>query len=251
MLALGVVASLVIALAGGALISWTVDRLIGRRMEAMHHVRHRRLVLATLVWLLVLTPAAGIGIWRLLVQIAYAHAAAAGKVDLALLPGGVEFGFASAFLAMTLTAIPLSLWAERAEWKGLSAWITFIVLLALPLASAAAMVDWYVVLTANRFRYNPFFAVSERSYGYEHVRAIRSAPRVDSDGNPLPGREYVICFEDGSAWSTMWHSGATIDKGRQLAHLVAERSKVAITELKRLQREDEFCPPAGKGKGAK
>jgi hypothetical protein len=197
-----------------------------------------------LLWLLVFTPAAGIGIWQLLRRIAEAHAASSQKVDIALLPGGVELGFPAAFLAMVVTAIPLSLWAERDEWKGISTWLVFVLLLAVPLTLAAAMVDWYVVLTPTRFRYNSFFSAAERAWGYDQVRTIHRVPRADPEGNRLAGHEHLICFADGGSWRTTWHSGAARETGRRLAELLAERSKVEMSELKSLPDEDQSCPGA-------
>jgi hypothetical protein len=246
MIPLGGLAALIAVVVGGALISWLTERLVGRRIEVLHRTPNQRLVVATLTWLLVLTPAVGVGIWRLLVWIAEVHAASSEKVDVALLPGAIELGFPAAFLAMVVTAIPLSLWAERSEWRGISTWLVFFVLLAIPLALAAAMVDWYVVVTPDRFRYNPFFSVAERSFRYDQVRAIQRAPRTDSEGNTLPGHEYSICFVDGGAWRTTWHSGAAREMGRRIAHLVAERSEIEITDVKALPREEQPCPPGRK-----
>jgi hypothetical protein len=244
MVPLGGLAALIVVAGGGALISWLTERLVGRRIELVRQNRQPRLVVATLLWLLVLTPAAGVGIWRLLVLVAEFHASAPEKTDIALLPGAVELGFPAAFLALVITAIPLSLWAERSEWKGAAPWLLFLGFLAVCLAFAAATVDWYVVVTARGFRYNPFFAIAERSYKFDQVRAIHRAPRVGSEGNPLPGYNCLICFNDGGSWRTTWHAGAAHETGRRIAELVAERSEVEVRELKELPDEDQPCPPA-------
>lgn len=99
------------------------------------------------------------------------------------------------------------------------------------------------MLTPTHIRYNPFLSLTERSYRYEQARTIRTAPAwADLDGNDIPVRQYLICFEDGGLWGTMWNPGrfAASDKAR-VAQLFAERSKVAITELKVLRKEDQSC----------
>jgi hypothetical protein len=228
-------------IAGGVVISWLSDRLIGRRIEALHRAPDRRLTIVTLLWLLVFTPAAGVGLWRLLAWTAESRAASTGRVEIALLPGVVELGFVAAFLAMVLTAIPLSLWAERSEWRGVGSWLVFAVVLAIPLTAAAAIVDWYVVLTPDRFRYDSYFSLAERSYRYDEVRSVQRAPRLDADGKPQAGHEYLICFADGGAWTTTWHAGWAHETGRRIAEMTAERSKVEITDRKELPGSDELC----------
>jgi hypothetical protein len=240
-LPLGGLAALLAVLAGGALVSWLTERLAGRRIEALQRAPNRRLTAAALLWLLAFTPAAGVGLWHLLKWMVETRAASTGRVEIALFPGVVELGFVAAFLALVLTAMPLSLWAERSEWRGAATWMVFAVILAIPLAAAAAIVDWYVVLTPDRFRYDAYFSFAERSYRYDEVRSIQRAPRLDAEGNRAAGHEYLICFADGRGWTTTWHAGWARDTGRRIADMAAERSKVEITDRKELPGGDDLC----------
>ena len=101
----------------GAVNSVLVDRLILRRLDQMPPQQRRRTSVVVVLWLLVLTPAAGYGIWRWLARIAQSRAGNPGATDFALISGGAELGLPAGFLAIVLTAIPLSLLTERHKWK--------------------------------------------------------------------------------------------------------------------------------------
>jgi hypothetical protein len=112
-----------------------------------------------------------------------------------------------------------------------------------------AMADWYVVLGPDHIRYNPFLSVTERAYWHDQARSIRSAlERINElGGTASTGREYLVCFSDGYLWGTMWHPGRFPEEERTRQALrIAERSGVAIVEMKVFERKDHSCPAVEK-----
>lgn len=212
------------------------------------------------MWLLVLLPAAGFGGWRLLNRLADIRFARLRPFDLAFYPGRVEFGFVSVFLAAFVSVLLLWLAVriclgsryaeygryERLRWGIPPAWVVAglgIALTAFFGLAAAALLDNYFALTADRIRINGLFSAGERAYAYPDVQSIRTAPRwIAPAGNQVDAREYVLCFRDGRAWITTWAPGVVSQPDRlRVAELVSERSEVPVTELPVLTKEHPSC----------
>ncbi len=213
----------------------------------------------TATWLLVLLPAAAIAVWRILTRVAATRYASLGRAEIGFFPGGVEFGFPAVFLGAVISLVLLWLGVrlhlgpryveydryEELKW-GIPRWAPAAGLFALFAASsagAAALLDCYAVFTADPIRVNEVFSVGGRAYRYADVRAIRTAPKwVAPIGNEVARREYVICFRDGSAWSTNWAPGSIIGADRlRLGELVSRGSGLEVVELAVLARKDQSC----------
>jgi hypothetical protein len=105
------------------------------------------------------------------------------------------------------------------------------------------MIDCYAVFTADRIRINEFLSAGERSYGYEQVRVIHTAPKwVALAGNEVERREYVLCFQDGYSWNTSNAPGVVSQRDRRvMAELVSAKSKAPIVGFPLLTREKQSC----------
>ncbi|MFN0169273.1 MAG: hypothetical protein ACKV22_22850 [Bryobacteraceae bacterium] len=231
----------------GVFAMWVFERLVGKKIAAMHPRSKRRMLFATLVWCFLLTPAAGYGIWRLLIVRSKARAAAPADADFVLLAGSVELAVLAGFLGFFLSGILLSLLVEPAEWLAapVLAPLLSVVVLGPLLLLAAALTDWHTVVSPAGIRFDPLLSWTARSFTYDQIRSIRTAPSwIDSNGAEEFVREYVICFHDGSVWGTMWTSAAfrPPDKSR-LADLAVTRSGVKLTELKQLTAGAIACAP--------
>jgi hypothetical protein len=226
-----------------------VNRLLVPEIEKLSPRERKRMLAAVLVWFFVLTPAAGYGIVRLLIRWAELRAGSAGPSTIAILASWADLIVPAGFMGFFITGIPLSLWLEWSKWKASTGkfwWALFALsFLALSGFCAVAMADWYVVLGPDHIRYNPFLSATERTYWHDQARSIRSAAeRIDELGGAVStGREYLVCFSDGYLWGTMWHAGRFPEEERtRLAQRIAERSEVAIVEMKVFERKDHSCP---------
>jgi hypothetical protein len=236
----------------GAANAALVHRLLGPEIEKLSARERKRMLAVLLVWLFVLTPAAAYGILRLLLYWAELRVGNVGPSSVAIQAGVSGLIVPSGFVAFITTGILLSLGLEWSKWKASEhkfRWISFS-LSALAVAGfcAVAMADWYLVLGPDHIRYNPFFSVTERAYWHDQARSIRSAPeRIDELGlTEATGRQYLVCFVDGSLWGSMWHPGNFPEEDRtRLAQRIAERSGVAIVEMKVFERKDHACSGIG------
>ena len=232
----------------GAANAALVNRLLVPKIEKLSPRERKQMLAAVLVWFFVLTPAAGYGILRLLIRWAELRAGA-GPSSIVILSNWAGLIVPATFVGFIMTGIPLSLWLEWSEWKASTTkfwWVLFVLFfLALSGFCGVAMADWYLVLGPDHIRYNPFLSVTERAYWHDQARSIRSAlERVDELSlTASTGREYLVCFSDGYLWGTMWHPGRFPEQERtRLAERIAERSGVAIVEMKVFERKDHSCP---------
>ena len=233
----------------GAVNSALANRLLIPAIEELSPHERKRMLAAVLVWFFVLTPAAGYGILRLLIRWAEWRTETAGPTSIVVLAGWADLVVPAGFAGFFITGLLLSVWLEWSKWKASTGkfwWMPLVLFFAaLPGFLGAGMADWYVVLAPDHIRYNPFLSVTERAYWLDQARSIRSAPeRIDElGGTALTGREYLVCFADGSLWGTMWHPGRFPEGERtKLAERIAERSGVAIVEMKLFERKDHSCP---------
>lgn len=226
-----------------------VNRLFVPEIEKLSPQERKRMLAAVLVWCFVLTPAVGYGILRLLIRWAAFRTETAGPSSITLLATWADLIVPAGFAGFFITGIALSLWLEWSKWKASAGkfWWLLLALFfaALPGFLGAGMADWYVVLAPDHIRYNPFLSVTERAYRHDQARSIRSAPeRIDElGGRASTGIEYLVCFSDGYLWGTMWHPGRFPEAERtRLAERIAERSGLAIVEMKLFERKDYSCP---------
>ncbi len=101
--------------------------------------------------------------------------------------------------------------------------------------------DWSVRADREALTLNTFLSIGDVRHPWADVRAIRTAPSfIAPNGNRVSRREYVVRFADGRSWSTDGElSDASPAEKQRLAALVAERSGVAIEEV-RVLRSDEL-----------
>jgi hypothetical protein len=263
----GEIAAFLVTLAGGLLSSWLAARIF-----PLDHVPEQTADFASLkakyrrwqlglagVWLCFLLPAASIVTWRVLTRCAETWYGRLGRAQIAFFPGFIEWGFPAVFLAGVISIVLL--WTgiriflgpryeeysryEALQWN-LSPWTLWLGLIGLvagPALFAAALLDCYVLFTPDRIRINELFSAGERTYSYQDVRVIRTAPKWTAlAGNEVDRREYVICFHDGSSWSTIWTPGIVPPHGRrQLAEWVSVRAEVPIVEMSVLTGDARSC----------
>lgn len=251
----------------GAVASWLIHKMLSaprprdtaddREQFNAHYQRFEATVMA--VWLFVLAPATSFAAWRVLLRAREAYAARLGQAEITLAADLTTLAAAAFFVGMTTSAALLTFAGRVILGDRLAAYERYqairyprlrhkviplcVVLVALSLLLAAAVIDWYVLLTSDRLRFNNFFSYAERVQRYEDVSAIRSAPgSIAFARNRIWRRDYVICFKDGSSWSTQSHPGILSARNKtRLARFVAEKSRIPISELEVLSRADQSC----------
>jgi hypothetical protein len=110
----------------------------------------------------------------------------------------------------------------------------------LGVTSAVLLADDYAYFSSNYIVINPFFGIGARRYAYSDVAWIGTAPKYRGrHGHVRWLREYVIKFNDGSSWSTLYEpSGAPSAVLEQWARFVSARSGRAISEVSVLEGKD-------------
>ena len=216
--------------------------------EELERKHHRTEVIGILSFFFVFTPTLGYAWWVVFVQLAEAHVAKLGDPVLSIIPHTVYWIFLVFFAGAITGAFPADLLVricERgryAEWiryqelkygfRQESTWFLLPILVVPTLVAALLMLNWYVVLTEDEVRVNPFFS-SEHVYRYDEVAEIRTAQRLVRSGDTVRRHHlYAFTFEDGYVWST--RQGPT-GEGQKIwsdvARIISERSGVAISEV--------------------
>jgi hypothetical protein len=116
--------------------------------------------------------------------------------------------------------------------------------LMIPAVAAAAayavwaMADWRLVVAPTEIRFDPLLAAAERSYAYDDVVAIETAPAVRApNGSSVARRGFAVRFADQTAWTTNFDMAeARETELAEIVRVVSERSGLPITEVEVIER---------------
>ncbi|HZV00234.1 MAG TPA: hypothetical protein VFF73_26180 [Planctomycetota bacterium] len=78
-----------------------------------------------------------------------------------------------------------------------------LLLLDLGIATSCLALNYHASFGKDAIALRPLLAPFERTYGYDHVRAIRYVThRIDAKGKLVPDPRFVIDFDDGTVWTS-------------------------------------------------
>lgn len=174
-----------------------------------------------------------------------------GPADFRLTPGPVFWFIPAFFLALVVSALPVTVIARRLLGEQYTEYETYLQLkhkmdlarvnrltcLAtgwLVAIAVALLLNWYILIRTDAFVLNSLFSLQEVVHPYSDVQALQTAPQfIGPGGNIVRRREFLIRFNDGSTWSTQ-QLPVTLSPAekRAMVERVSALSGVPIEELK-------------------